>query len=226
MNTFPVYISRLVFTVAMVFAVLALTPCETEHASQLRLKNALIKVKIFSPPPEVRRPGVKESEMLLCSSNEKPILSIKKSRVPICSGKRAENMFHATILKAASHHKIDPALVKAIIMVESGYNPEAVSKKGARGLMQLMPGTAEALGVEDTFNPYNNINAGVKYFTQLLKQFKGDVTLALAAYNAGSRRVIESQGIPPIKATHLYIKKVFEYYRYYKKEMAGEMDNA
>jgi soluble lytic murein transglycosylase-like protein len=225
MDTFSVYVTRSVFAVAMIFGVLALTPCEAEHTRQPELKSPFIKVKISLPPPEVPWPSVKEDKMLLYSEKEEPIPSIKERRVRICSGKRAERLFHPIILQAASQHKVDPALIKAIIMAESGYDPQAISKKGARGLMQLMPRTAEALGVEDTFNPHHNINAGVKYFTQLLKQFKGDVTLALAAYNAGSRRVIESQGIPPIKATQLYIKKVFEYYHYYKKEMAGEIDN-
>jgi hypothetical protein len=130
-----------------------------------------------------------------------------------------ECVFHPIILEAASRHKVDPALVKAIIMAESGYNPQAVSKKGAMGLMQLMPRTAEALGVEDIFNPEQNINAGVKYFKQLLMQFHGNVRLAVAAYNAGTRKVTEYQGIPPFKATRYYVNKVLEYYQYYKKQL-------
>ena len=80
--------------------------------------------------------------------------------------------------------------------------------------------TAEALGVGDSFNPEHNINAGVRYFRKLLDQFDGDVKLALAAYNAGSRKVRKYNGIPPFKATRCYIKKVFEYHQYYKKQMA------
>ena len=86
-----------------------------------------------------------------------------------------------------------------------------------------MPGTAEALGVEDGFNPEHNIDAGVRYLKQLMNQFNGDLKLALAAYNAGSRRVREFQGIPPIKATQEYIKNVLKYYSFYKKQMAGEI---
>ncbi|MBW2192825.1 MAG: lytic transglycosylase domain-containing protein, partial [Deltaproteobacteria bacterium] len=111
-----------------------------------------------------------------------------------------------------------PALIKAIIMAESGYNPRAISKKGAKGLMQLMPRTAEALGVEDSFNPEQNIRGGVKYFKQLVNQFQGDVTLALAAYNAGSKNVRKYQGIPPYKSTQYYIEKVFKYYQIYKNQ--------
>jgi len=115
-------------------------------------------------------------------------------------------------------------LVKAIILAESGYNPKAVSKVGARGLMQLMPRTAKWLGVKDSFNPEHNINAGVRYFRKLLNQF-GDVTLALAAYNAGGRNVRKYNGVPPYKATRYYIKKVLEYYHIYKYQMGDEETN-
>ncbi len=129
--------------------------------------------------------------------------------------KRMENLLHPIILRAANGHKIDSALVKAIIMVESGYNPRAISEKGARGLMQLMPRTAKLLGVRDSFNPEQNINAGVKHLKSLLEQFKGNVKLALAAYHAGSIKVRKYQGVPPYKSTRSYIKKVFQYYQYY-----------
>lgn len=129
--------------------------------------------------------------------------------------KRMELLLHPIILRAANAHKIDSALVKAIIMVESRYNPRAISEKGARGLMQLMPRTAKLLGVRDSFNPEQNINAGVRHFKSLLKQFKGNVELALAAYHAGSTKVIKYQGVPPYESTRSYIKKVFQYYQYY-----------
>jgi soluble lytic murein transglycosylase-like protein len=140
-------------------------------------------------------------------------------------GSRAERVYHPIIVKAAGRYKVDPALVKAIIMVESSYNPNAVSRKGAKGLMQLMPRTAASLGVEDIFNPEHNIDAGVRYFSTLLNQFNGDTRLALAAYNAGSRKVRKYDGIPPFKATQLYVKKVFEYYNYYKEKMIPATNN-
>jgi soluble lytic murein transglycosylase-like protein len=92
--------------------------------------------------------------------------------------------------------------------------------------MQLMPKTAKSLGVNDAFDPENNINAGVLYFKTLLNEFRGDVELALAAYNAGSRKVKEYQGVPPFKATQAYIKKVFEYYRHYQNESLHPADRA
>jgi hypothetical protein len=134
--------------------------------------------------------------------------------------KKAERVLHPIVIQAASRHRVDPALVKAIIMAESGYNTRAISKRGAKGLMQLMPATAQALGVEDAFNPKQNISGGVRYFKQLVNQFDGDVKLALAAYNAGSRNVRHYQGIPPFRATRFYIKKVLKYYAIYKNQMA------
>jgi soluble lytic murein transglycosylase-like protein len=139
---------------------------------------------------------------------------------------KKERRFHPIILQEANRYKIDPCLVKAIIMAESGYNPKAISKRGAKGLMQLMPSTAEALGVEDIFNPEQNISGGIRYFKQLVKRFDGDVKLALAAYNAGSQNVRHYQGIPPFKSTQYYIEKVFEYYKLYKSQLTEKLDKA
>lgn len=92
--------------------------------------------------------------------------------------------------------------------------------------MQLMPGTARALGVEDVFDPRQNISGGVRYFKQLVNQFDGDVKLALAAYNAGSKNVRRYKGIPPFKVTQYYIKNVFKYYQLYKNQMLENIDRA
>jgi soluble lytic murein transglycosylase-like protein len=148
-----------------------------------------------------------------------------KHRSSSIGRKKAEHVLHPIVIQAASRHQVDPALIKAIIMAESGYNTRAISKRGAKGLMQLMPATAHALGVEDAFNPKQNISGGVRYFKQLVTQFDGDVKLALAAYNAGSRNVRYYQGIPPFKATRYYIKKVFKYYEIYKDQMACAENN-
>ena len=139
-------------------------------------------------------------------------------------GKDAEIIFHPLIIKVANEHEIDPALIKSIIWAESSFNPRAVSEKGAVGLMQLMPSTAESLGVEDSLNPESNIDGGVRYFKKLLEKFNGDPKLALAAYNAGSRKVLQYKGVPPFEATQYYIKKVFKYYEGYKKFETNEVD--
>ncbi len=133
-----------------------------------------------------------------------------------------ERFLQPVILEASERYKVDYTIIRAIIMAESSYNLNAISKKGAEGLMQLMPNTARELGVTDSFNPTQNIHAGVRYFKKLLKRFKGDVRLALAAYNAGSRKVREYNGIPPFKATQYYINKVLYYQRYYQKQPAGD----
>jgi len=151
-------------------------------------------------------------------------VSQTEQRLPSVSGRKAEHLYHMFIIQTASHYQIDPALIKAIIMAESGYNTKATSKRGAKGLMQLMPGTAQSLGVEDIFNPHQNITGGVQYFKQMVNRFNGDVKLALAAYNAGSRNVRNYNGVPPFKETRSYIKKVFKYYHIYKTQMGKEID--
>lgn len=133
--------------------------------------------------------------------------------------RNGERKFHHIISQAAALYQVDPALIKAIILAESGYNPRAISRSGARGLMQLMPRTARALGVRNSFNPEHNIDGGVRYFKQLLNRFNQDVKLALAAYNAGSRKVLKYNGIPPFRATHIYIKKVIKYQDYFKNKI-------
>ena len=147
-----------------------------------------------------------------------------EQRLESVSGRKAEHVYHMFIIQTASHYQVDPALIKAIIMAESGYNTKAVSKSGAKGLMQLMPQTAQSLGVEDIFNPHQNITGGVQYFKHLVNRFSGDVKLALAAYNSGSRNVRNYNGVPPFKATHSYIKKVLMYYHIYKNQMGEEVD--
>lgn len=113
---------------------------------------------------------------------------------------------------AAAHHGVDPNLVKAIIKVESNFNPRAVSNKGAMGLMQLMPGTARQLNVSNPFDVHQNVDAGVKHFRQLLEDFHGDVKLSLAAYNAGEKAVTSHGGIPPYQETQNYVRQITHLY--------------
>ena len=123
--------------------------------------------------------------------------------------------FDKIINSCSSEFGVDRSLVKAVIHAESGYNPNAVSSKGAAGLMQLMPATAQDLRVADSFNPSDNIRGGVRYLRFLLDTFKGDVTLALAAYNAGLGNVAKHGGIPPYEETRNYVSKVLSYQRNY-----------
>jgi soluble lytic murein transglycosylase-like protein len=116
----------------------------------------------------------------------------------------------------ADKYGVNPSLIKAVIHAESGYNPNAVSRKGASGLMQLMPGTARSLKVSNSFDPKDNVEGGVKYLRFLLDTFRGDVSLAVAAYNAGMNKVARYGGIPPYTETRTYVNKVLSYMQSYQ----------
>jgi hypothetical protein len=112
------------------------------------------------------------------------------------------------VTAASGRHLVDPDLITSVIHAESGFNPRAVSPKGAQGLMQLMPQTASQLGVPDVFEPSANVDAGTRYLRELLLRYNGDVAKALAAYNAGAHRVEQYRGVPPYRETHTYVARV------------------
>jgi soluble lytic murein transglycosylase-like protein len=120
------------------------------------------------------------------------------------------------IATCASKYGVNQSLIKAVIHAESGYNPNAVSSKGASGLMQLMPGTARSLKVSNSFDPQDNVEGGVKYLRFLLDTFRGDVSLAVAAYNAGLNKVARYGGIPPYNETRTYVNRVLSYMQTYQ----------
>ncbi len=125
---------------------------------------------------------------------------------PIDSGGPA--LFQSYIRSASDRYGVDPALIEAVIQVESNFDPDALSSAGAQGLMQLMPQTAKQYKVKDRRNPRENINAGVKHLSHLMTRFEGRLPLVLAAYNAGAGAVERYNGIPPYPETQRYVQKV------------------
>ncbi len=134
--------------------------------------------------------------------------------------------FGPHIKAAIAKNPVDEALVRAIIQAESAYNPYALSKAGAQGLMQLMPGTAAQYGVSDSYDAQQNINGGVAYLRFLLDMFDGDVRLASAAYNAGENNVLKYAGVPPFAETQVYVQRVGQLYTRYRADIAAREANA
>ncbi|MCC6141386.1 MAG: lytic transglycosylase domain-containing protein [Nitrospira sp.] len=128
---------------------------------------------------------------------------------PVLSERELEPM----ISRYSRQHQLHPALIRAVIKAESDFDPQAVSRAGAIGLMQLMPQTAVRLEVRDLYDPEDNIGGGTKYLRQLLDRFRGNLPLALAAYNSGEHTVDRYRGLPPIDETRQYVRKVIRYYR-------------
>ncbi|HKW93199.1 MAG TPA: lytic transglycosylase domain-containing protein [Methylomirabilota bacterium] len=122
----------------------------------------------------------------------------------------SHSQYATDIKEIASRHGVDPTLVESVIRAESAFNATAVSRTGARGLMQLMPETAVALGVRDSFNPRENIEGGVRHLRYLLDRYPGNVSLAVAAYNAGEAAVDQYRGIPPYAETQQYVQRVLQ----------------
>jgi hypothetical protein len=121
--------------------------------------------------------------------------------------------FERLVAEAAQRHGLDPALVRAVVGVESGFEPQAVSSKGAQGLMQLMPATARDLGITDPFDPAANLDGGSRYLSALVARYEGDLPKALAAYNAGMGAVARYGGVPPYAETRKYVQTVLGRYQ-------------
>ncbi len=159
-----------------------------------------------------------------CPKDPKFKLYIRESKEDIGNDNRSSsfsyikdsNQYDSLISELSNKYQVDFAMVKAIIRAESGFNPFAVSRKGAKGLMQLMPETAMRMNVSNVFNPRENIEGGVRYFKYLLSLFNDDLRLSLAAYNAGENVVGELRSIPPYRETTDYVKKVLSFYQSYR----------
>lgn len=127
-------------------------------------------------------------------------------------GGHSKEYLERLVRETASRHRIDPALVKAVVETESSWNPRAISNRGAVGLMQLIPGTAARMGVGNAFDPQENLEGGVRYLRTLLERYNGDLHLSLAAYNAGERAVDRAGGVPRYRETRNYVQKITDSY--------------
>ena len=136
---------------------------------------------------------------------------------PVSSSTFQESLTQ-TITQTSLRHHLDPALVQAVIKAESAFDPGAVSPKGAVGLMQLMPETASSLNVSNPYDPEQNISGGVRHLRYLLDRFRGDVRLAVAAYNAGEHRIVNGSRIPPISETREYVRRVLRFYKEFSRK--------
>lgn len=134
---------------------------------------------------------------------------------PISTGRPRK--YQSYIHAASNRFGVDPALIEAVIQVESGFDPHAISKRGATGLMQLMIDTANQYQVRDRYNPEENINGGVEHLRKLMDQFNGNTMLAVAAYNAGASAVEKYHGIPPYPETVRYLSKVMSFHSQYRQ---------
>lgn len=150
-----------------------------------------------------------EVEENFATTLDKAVKDTKDSKASAANGRTLESIFQ----EAADTYQVDVNLLKAIAKQESNFQQDATSRSGAQGIMQLMPATAEGLGVENAYDPYENIMGGAKLISKLLNQYQGDITLALAAYNAGSGNVAKYGGVPPFEETQNYVVKVQQYYR-------------
>lgn len=166
----------------------------------------LVKLTPSKPPASIYMPG----EISFLGQN-RPAVRIDRDGV------------EKLVREAAERHNVDPALVRAVIETESNWNPAARSRKGAAGLMQLIPTTAQRFGVNDAFNPKQNVDAGVRYLKTLLERYNGNLDLALAAYNAGEGAVDRAHGIPSYRETRNYVQRVQDAYF---RPGSGRMDEA
>ncbi len=198
--------SGVLSALCVVYALLSASPANaqiakvTDDSGRRFWVNAEPIAKIA--PARPRNSIYMPSERSFLGQADRPAVTIDRDGI--------ERMVH----EAADRHNVDPALVRAVIETESNWNPSAFSRKGAVGLMQLMPTTAQRFGVRDLYTPQQNVEAGVKYLKTLLERYDGNLDLALAAYNAGEGAVDRAHGIPRFRETRDYVQKVQNaYYR-------------
>lgn len=198
----------------------AVVPAKGARSSQDRSsRNGLVywsdKEKRFKPVPSAtmgaaRSAAAEVNQYLKRGSNPEDAAAnanYLRNNAPI-----SQQDVDSAIEQAAARHNVDPNLVRSVIKVESNFNPNAVSRKGAMGLMQLMPSTARSLHVTNPFDPQQNVDAGVRHLKRLLESYGGNIKLSLAAYNAGAGAVARSSGVPRFSETQNYVRRITELY--------------
>ncbi len=185
----------------------------------LVLLSGIIALGLFSSPPSLAEiyKYVDEDGVIHLTNvpDKKYNLVFKEGWVRFRLGANFDQ-YDPLIRKTSERYGVDHALVKAVIKTESNFDPLAISRAGAKGLMQLMPGTAKALGVSDSFRPAENIEGGVRHLRYLIDLFNGNLQLVLAAYNAGEDAVFRYDGIPPYQETRIYVQRVLDYFQNYR----------
>jgi soluble lytic murein transglycosylase-like protein len=206
----PVFALSLSF---LVFGVLLPAPASAQIRKLVEENGHIVFVNADenAPARTGRGKGASANSALAAASRAGSALGPDES-----DPRRERTLSHAEIDRyveeLAAKHNVDPELIRAVIAAESGYNPVATSRKGAQGLMQLMPGTAQQLGVRDAYNAKQNLEAGVRYLRALLDTYNGDLDKALAAYNAGEGAVARAGGVPNIRETQNYVRRITNQY--------------
>ncbi len=167
---------------------------------------------VYWSPKDKKWKTVPNANVRAARSAAAEVDDFRNQNIGFASKPYTEKEIDAAIEQAASRHNVDPNLVRSVIKVESNFNPNAVSRKGAMGLMQLMPQTARQLRVKNPFDPEQNVDAGVRHLKQLMENYGGDVKLTLAAYNAGAGAVNRSAGIPHYAETRNYVRRITDLY--------------
>lgn len=185
------------------------------HTYEINQKNSTLPNKTFQ---EVLQEVMLESRTPEEKNNINIISKPEETWKEVLNIDTKENKFDKIIDEASSKFGVPRELIKAVIKAESNFNPIAISPKNAMGLMQLIPSTAKEMGVEDVFDPYQNIIGGTKYLKMLLDRYNGNLFLALSAYNAGPDRVDKTGGIPNIEETQNYVDRVLKFYKEYSQK--------
>ena len=204
---------------AVVLLALAMASGSGHAAERITLRNGFDmicdhhstlgdRVRLYMDSGSTNFVELKVAEIASSERVELPAVATKGTEAPSGNGKLTEPELHQLLARAGSAHDLDVDLLASVVRQESGGNARAVSRTGAEGLMQLMPGTAAKLGVSDAFAPEKNINGGTSYLDSLLQRYHDNLALALAAYNAGPAAVDRWHGIPPYRETRAYVARV------------------